>query len=205
MLAQGKWMKNLLIQTDAATKPIKLYMTSIINSRFALCLFSELRHWYLYFLTSKAVVRNWKSSLRAIWKADKVHQKCALLITAETQRRSLWMKDNCKSGSEIVSEQQCVHGLMMAPSLSLSPLFPPVEPLPVTSVSIYDYKPSPETRVLFEIHYPEKYNVFSRVNISYWEGRDFRTMLYKGKRQEEAGETVVINFLQTFSGWSCLL
>ncbi|EGW07524.1 Receptor-type tyrosine-protein phosphatase O [Cricetulus griseus] len=53
------------------------------------------------------------------------------------------------------------------------------EPLPVTSVSIYDYKPSPETGVLFEIHYPEKYNVFSRVNISYWEGRDFRTMLYK--------------------------
>ncbi|VTJ65530.1 Hypothetical predicted protein, partial [Marmota monax] len=52
-------------------------------------------------------------------------------------------------------------------------------PLPVTSVSIYDYKPSPETGVLFEIHYPEKYNVFTRVNISYWEGKDFRTMLYK--------------------------
>jgi len=50
-------------------------------------------------------------------------------------------------------------------------------------VSIYDYKPSPETGVLFEIHYPEKYNVFSRVNISYWEGKDFRTMLYKGKMQ----------------------
>ncbi|KAM8980813.1 uncharacterized protein ACOB8E_002107 [Sarcophilus harrisii] len=55
----------------------------------------------------------------------------------------------------------------------------PQEPLPVTSVSIYDYKPSPETGVLFEIHYPEKYNVFTRVNISYWEGKDFRTMLYK--------------------------
>lgn len=59
------------------------------------------------------------------------------------------------------------------------------EPLPVTSVSIYDYKPSPETGVLFDIHYPEKYNVFTRVNISYWEGKDFRTMLYKGKRQKE--------------------
>ncbi|XP_072855881.2 receptor-type tyrosine-protein phosphatase O isoform X2 [Pogona vitticeps] len=53
------------------------------------------------------------------------------------------------------------------------------KPLPVTSVSIYDYKSSPETGVLFEIRYPEKYNVFTRVNISYWEGKDYRTMLYK--------------------------
>ncbi|XP_013921037.1 PREDICTED: receptor-type tyrosine-protein phosphatase O, partial [Thamnophis sirtalis] len=30
-----------------------------------------------------------------------------------------------------------------------------------------------------EIQYPEKYNVFTRVNISYWEGREYRTMLYK--------------------------
>lgn len=76
---------------------------------------------------------------------------------------------------------------MMASRLSATSLSL-VEPLPVTSVSIYDYKPSPETGVLFEIHYPEKYNVFSRVNISYWEGRDFRTMLYKGKNQEEVTE-----------------
>ncbi|KAM7177723.1 receptor-type tyrosine-protein phosphatase O isoform 1-T1 [Macrochelys suwanniensis] len=53
------------------------------------------------------------------------------------------------------------------------------KPLPISSVSIYDYKPSPETGVLFEIQYPEKYNVFTRVNISYWEGKDYRTMLYK--------------------------
>ncbi|NXY32106.1 PTPRO phosphatase, partial [Pomatorhinus ruficollis] len=53
------------------------------------------------------------------------------------------------------------------------------KPLPVSNVSIYDYKPSPETGVLFEIQYPEKYNVFTRVNISYWEGKDYRTMLYK--------------------------
>ncbi|XP_061494493.1 receptor-type tyrosine-protein phosphatase O isoform X4 [Rhineura floridana] len=53
------------------------------------------------------------------------------------------------------------------------------KPLPVTSVSIYDYKPSPETGVLFEIQYPEKFNVFTRVNISYWEGKDYRTMLHK--------------------------
>lgn len=59
----------------------------------------------------------------------------------------------------------------------------PLEPLPVSSVSIYDYKPSPETGVLFEIQYPEKYNVFTRVNISYWEGKDYRTMLYKGRRK----------------------
>lgn len=59
----------------------------------------------------------------------------------------------------------------------------PLEPLPVSSVSIYDYKPSPETGVLFEIQYPEKYNVFTRVNISYWEGKDYRTMLYKGRKK----------------------
>nr|XP_058138818.1 receptor-type tyrosine-protein phosphatase O isoform X3 [Dasypus novemcinctus] len=62
------------------------------------------------------------------------------------------------------------------PSRSITVL---TKPLPVNSVSIYDYKPSPETGVLFEIHYPEKYNIFTRVNISYWEGKDFRTMLYK--------------------------
>nr|XP_044995477.1 receptor-type tyrosine-protein phosphatase O isoform X2 [Jaculus jaculus] len=62
------------------------------------------------------------------------------------------------------------------PSRSITVL---TKPLPITSVSIYDYKPSPETGVLFEIHYPEKFNVFTRVNISYWEGKGFRTMLYK--------------------------
>lgn len=72
-------------------------------------------------------------------------------------------------------------------NLLLSAFFPlfvyPLEPLPVSSVSIYDYKPSPETGVLFEIQYPEKYNVFTRVNISYWEGKDYRTMLYKGRKK----------------------
>ncbi|XP_036764908.2 receptor-type tyrosine-protein phosphatase O isoform X2 [Manis pentadactyla] len=66
--------------------------------------------------------------------------------------------------------------VVIKPSRSVTVL---TKPLPVTSVSIYDYKPSPETGVLFEIHYPEKFNVFTRVNISYWEGKDFRTMLYK--------------------------
>ncbi|XP_031794203.1 receptor-type tyrosine-protein phosphatase O isoform X2 [Sarcophilus harrisii] len=66
--------------------------------------------------------------------------------------------------------------VVLKPARSITVL---TKPLPVTSVSIYDYKPSPETGVLFEIHYPEKYNVFTRVNISYWEGKDFRTMLYK--------------------------
>uniref|UniRef100_A0A8C5PGA9 Protein tyrosine phosphatase receptor type O n=1 Tax=Leptobrachium leishanense TaxID=445787 RepID=A0A8C5PGA9_9ANUR len=53
------------------------------------------------------------------------------------------------------------------------------KPLPVSNVFIHDYKPSPETGVLFEVHYPEKFNIFTRVNISYWEGRNFRSMLYK--------------------------
>ncbi|XP_075704938.1 receptor-type tyrosine-protein phosphatase O [Rhinoderma darwinii] len=53
------------------------------------------------------------------------------------------------------------------------------KPLPVSRVLIHDYKPSPETGVVFEVYYPEKFNVFTRVNISYWEGSNFRTMLYK--------------------------
>ncbi|KAM6436934.1 receptor-type tyrosine-protein phosphatase O isoform 3-T4 [Liasis olivaceus] len=66
--------------------------------------------------------------------------------------------------------------MISKPSRSLTVL---TKPLPVTRVSIYDYIPSPETEVLFEIQYPEKYNVFTRVNISYWEGKEYRTMLYK--------------------------
>ncbi|XP_077123394.1 receptor-type tyrosine-protein phosphatase O isoform X2 [Ranitomeya variabilis] len=53
------------------------------------------------------------------------------------------------------------------------------KPLPVSRVLLHDYHPSPETGVVFEVYYPEKFNVFTRVNISYWEGRNFRTMLYK--------------------------
>ncbi|PIO37167.1 hypothetical protein AB205_0105150, partial [Aquarana catesbeiana] len=49
----------------------------------------------------------------------------------------------------------------------------------VTVLTIHDYKPSPETGVVFEVKYPEKFNVFSRVNISYWEGNNFRSVLYK--------------------------
>ncbi|KAL2102898.1 hypothetical protein ACEWY4_002066 [Coilia grayii] len=52
------------------------------------------------------------------------------------------------------------------------------KPLPLDSVLISDYKTSPETGVVFEINSPER-NVFSRVNISYTEGREQRYMLYK--------------------------
>uniref|UniRef100_A0A8C9RI04 protein-tyrosine-phosphatase n=1 Tax=Scleropages formosus TaxID=113540 RepID=A0A8C9RI04_SCLFO len=52
------------------------------------------------------------------------------------------------------------------------------EPLPVDSVLIHDYKASPETGVVFEMKYAEN-NVFTRVNISYVEGKELRTMLYK--------------------------
>lgn len=87
-------------------------------------------------------------------------------------------------------------------NLSLSSFFfllfvYPLEPLPVSNVSIYDYKPSPETGVLFEIQYPEKYNVFTRVNISYWEGKDYRTMLYKG-RKKLFHQNLILTLLETF-------
>ncbi|XP_036375885.1 receptor-type tyrosine-protein phosphatase O [Megalops cyprinoides] len=52
------------------------------------------------------------------------------------------------------------------------------QPLPVESVSIHDYQPSPETGVVFEIKTAEN-NFFTRVNISYVEGREQRSMLYK--------------------------
>lgn len=52
------------------------------------------------------------------------------------------------------------------------------KPLPLDSVQILDYKPAPETGVVFEIRSPAK-NIFTRVNISYAEGRDQRYMLYK--------------------------
>ncbi|XP_040886316.1 receptor-type tyrosine-protein phosphatase O isoform X1 [Toxotes jaculatrix] len=52
------------------------------------------------------------------------------------------------------------------------------KPLPVHTVQISDYKESPETGVVFEIDPPAR-NVFSRVNISYTEGQERRSMLYK--------------------------
>uniref|UniRef100_A0A8C7KXJ7 Protein tyrosine phosphatase receptor type O n=1 Tax=Oncorhynchus kisutch TaxID=8019 RepID=A0A8C7KXJ7_ONCKI len=52
------------------------------------------------------------------------------------------------------------------------------KPRPVVSVVITDYPEAPETGVVFEISSPEN-NVFSRVNISYAEGREQRSMLYK--------------------------
>uniref|UniRef100_A0A3Q1H3B0 protein-tyrosine-phosphatase n=1 Tax=Anabas testudineus TaxID=64144 RepID=A0A3Q1H3B0_ANATE len=51
-------------------------------------------------------------------------------------------------------------------------------PLPVRRVQLSDYKESPETGVVFEIDAPAR-NVFSRVNISYTEGQERRSMLYK--------------------------
>nr|XP_020469101.1 receptor-type tyrosine-protein phosphatase O isoform X2 [Monopterus albus] len=52
------------------------------------------------------------------------------------------------------------------------------KPLPVHTVQISDYREAPETGVVFEIDAPAR-NVFSRVNISYTEGQERRSMLYK--------------------------
>ncbi|KAM6984709.1 receptor-type tyrosine-protein phosphatase O-like [Aplochiton taeniatus] len=52
------------------------------------------------------------------------------------------------------------------------------KPLPVDNVVISDYKESPETGVVFEISSPAN-NVFSRVNISFLEGKEPHSMLYK--------------------------
>ncbi|XP_069543910.1 receptor-type tyrosine-protein phosphatase O isoform X1 [Brachyistius frenatus] len=52
------------------------------------------------------------------------------------------------------------------------------KPLPVLAAHISDYKEAPETGVVFEIE-PPAGNVFSRVNISYTEGAEPRSVLYK--------------------------
>ncbi|XP_069765478.1 receptor-type tyrosine-protein phosphatase O isoform X2 [Narcine bancroftii] len=54
------------------------------------------------------------------------------------------------------------------------------KPLPVKSVAIYDYKLSPQTGVLFDIHYPKQAtNFFSRLKLSYFEGNHYRSSLHK--------------------------
>ncbi|XP_023808423.1 receptor-type tyrosine-protein phosphatase O isoform X2 [Oryzias latipes] len=52
------------------------------------------------------------------------------------------------------------------------------KPLPVRSAHISDYKEAPETGVVFDIDPPSR-TVFSRVNISFTEGQERRSMLYK--------------------------
>ncbi|XP_073420708.1 receptor-type tyrosine-protein phosphatase O isoform X6 [Dendrobates tinctorius] len=76
------------------------------------------------------------------------------------------------------------------------------KPLPVSKVLLHDYHPSPETGVVFEVYYPEKFNVFTRVNISYWEGRNFRTMLYKDFFK---GRTVFNHWLPGTCYWNVTL
>ncbi|KAK3544452.1 hypothetical protein QTP86_012435 [Hemibagrus guttatus] len=65
------------------------------------------------------------------------------------------------------------------------------KPLPLESVQISDYQPAPETGVVFELRWPER-NSFSRVNISYSEGREQRFMLYKDFQK---GKTVFKHWL----------
>uniref|UniRef100_A0A8C1NW81 Protein tyrosine phosphatase receptor type O n=1 Tax=Cyprinus carpio TaxID=7962 RepID=A0A8C1NW81_CYPCA len=52
------------------------------------------------------------------------------------------------------------------------------KPLPLDSVEMSDYGPAPETGVVFQIRSPDR-NIYTRVNISYIEGRQPRYMLYK--------------------------
>ncbi|KAM4712055.1 receptor-type tyrosine-protein phosphatase O isoform 3-T3 [Anableps anableps] len=52
------------------------------------------------------------------------------------------------------------------------------KPLPVRAAYISDYREAPETGVVFDIDPPIR-TVFSRVNISYTEGPERRSMLYK--------------------------
>ncbi|KAK7150149.1 hypothetical protein R3I94_009456 [Phoxinus phoxinus] len=64
-------------------------------------------------------------------------------------------------------------------------------PLPLDSVEVSDYGPSPESAVVFEMRSPDR-SVFSRVNITFSEGRQQRYMLYKEFQQ---GRTVFRHWL----------
>ncbi|XP_061663501.1 receptor-type tyrosine-protein phosphatase O [Syngnathoides biaculeatus] len=64
-------------------------------------------------------------------------------------------------------------------------------PLPVSGVQISDYKESPETGVVFDIDTATG-NIFSRVNISYSEGSESRSILYKDFHK---GKTVFKHWL----------
>ncbi|XP_034719970.1 receptor-type tyrosine-protein phosphatase O [Etheostoma cragini] len=65
------------------------------------------------------------------------------------------------------------------------------EPLPVRSLHVADYRESPETGVVFQFE-PPAGTVFSRVNISFTEGPERRSMLYKDFYQ---GKTVFKHWL----------
>uniref|UniRef100_A0A671PNV0 Receptor-type tyrosine-protein phosphatase O-like n=1 Tax=Sinocyclocheilus anshuiensis TaxID=1608454 RepID=A0A671PNV0_9TELE len=52
------------------------------------------------------------------------------------------------------------------------------KPLPLDSIEMSDYSPAPETGVVFQIRSPDR-NIYTRVNISYMEGRQPHYMLYK--------------------------
>lgn len=63
---------------------------------------------------------------------------------------------------------------------------PSPEPLPVHSARILDYKESPETGVVLDME-PPAGTVFSRVNITFTEGEERRSMLYKGTQADSIG------------------
>ncbi|XP_077450227.1 receptor-type tyrosine-protein phosphatase O isoform X2 [Stigmatopora argus] len=65
------------------------------------------------------------------------------------------------------------------------------KPLPVSSAQISDYRESPESAAVFQIQTPAG-NVFSRVNISYSEGTERHSILYKDFHR---GKTVFKHWL----------
>ncbi|XP_062339547.1 receptor-type tyrosine-protein phosphatase O isoform X1 [Osmerus eperlanus] len=111
----------------------------------------------------------------------------AARVTGEPQRTQLVQYQNLSDPSPLVFNASH-HGMCYTVGLLVKEgkaWSKPVKivailtkPLPVDSVLISDYRESPETGVVFEISSPPN-NVFSRVNISYTEGREQSSMLYK--------------------------
>ncbi|XP_051546505.1 receptor-type tyrosine-protein phosphatase O-like isoform X2 [Myxocyprinus asiaticus] len=108
----------------------------------------------------------------------------AVQVSGEARTHTLLFS---RSGSPLVFNTS-YHGLCYTISLLLgnnTSWSKPVKtitvltkPLPLDWVQISDYSAAPETGVVFHISSPKR-NIYTRVNISYSEGRQQRFMLYK--------------------------
>ncbi|XP_072566306.1 receptor-type tyrosine-protein phosphatase O-like isoform X1 [Paramormyrops kingsleyae] len=112
----------------------------------------------------------------------------AVIVSGEPKTHFLQFDNPSGAAPHPLVFNASYHGLCYTVSLVVSngtawskpgtPVSILTRPLPVDSVLIHDYKPSPETGIVFEMKYAEN-NIFTRVNISYLERQEHRWILYK--------------------------
>ncbi|XP_048885612.1 receptor-type tyrosine-protein phosphatase O-like isoform X2 [Brienomyrus brachyistius] len=165
-----------------------MYFRGILVSMLpcAICLLCSIQG----ILSFVATVREDNSILMLLEPADMVDNGTVygVRVTGEPESHFLLFQNLSDSVPPPLVFNASYHGLCYMVSLMVSNgtvWSKPVKtvslltkPLPVYSVFIHDYKPAPETSVIFELKSAEN-NVFTRVNISYSEGHEQRSMLYK--------------------------